>query len=118
IARLLVEKRHLAENIARTERCNPALRDSEFLSRHASAAARDEKELLADVSLADDDIAPRVFTLVHAVGDVCDLGRCQILEQLDGAQKSADRERLAQNHIRYDMAVNHIHDAVGKLEDA
>ena len=118
VARLVGEKRHLAENIARAESCNLALRLPGFYNRHTGTAARDQEELLADLSLADHDIARRVFALVHAVGDVSELGRGQILEQLDAAQKPDHRKRLAQNYVGYNVTVHHVHDTVGKLQDA
>src|SRR4029079_4053154 len=75
IARLVGEQRHLSENIARTERGNLVLCLAGLGTRDAGLAARDHEKLLAQISLADDDVAARVFALVHLVGDVCDLGR-------------------------------------------
>ena len=54
----------------------------------------------------------------HALGDIGQLVRRQVLEGLDAFQEFADAQRIIQHDIGNDPAIDHVHQAVGQLDDA
>ena len=109
IARLAADERNLAKEIARPQTRNLAISANDF-----DLAIENQEELVSGIALADDRFSGGVVTFRHLFRDVGKLARGQCLEQPDRSEELADPQRIVQDHIRHDAAVDHVHEAVGK----
>src|SRR5262249_35571590 len=116
--RLVDDERAFAEEISRTQGCNAPLFGFCPALAHGDRALADQEKLLARLALTDNDLVPLVTTALHLLGDIGELRRREMVEEVRGAQELADHHRVAQHDVRLDGAVDHVHDAVGELDDA
>src|SRR5262249_26125527 len=98
-ARLVDDERAFAEEISRTQGCNAPLFGFCPALAHVDRALADQEKLLARLALTDNDLVPLVTTALHLLGDIGELRRREMLEEVRGAQELADHHRVAQHDV-------------------
>src|SRR5437870_1586867 len=112
VARLAADQRYLAEEIA-----GPETRDLPVGAVYLDLTFGHQEELLTGLALADNGVARGEMALGLLFRDVRELARRQGLEQIDRTEEFADPQCIVQHHVRHDPAIDHVHQAVGRIDD-
>jgi hypothetical protein len=117
ISTFVGDQRRLAEVLAFLQHGHLALLRA-VVDQHVDAARADEIEQVAFVPLADHHLALVGLVDHHLVGHLGERVRREVGEQREVFEEIADDGRFLDRDVRLDVALDHVDDAVGDVEDA